>query len=185
MSFLLTLVALLAASAAFDIEQPMTLKQAACLDISLYTCELDPKYFDYTVAQLEQWIDTLANADQIALDIQVLRQVAALVENAKFSINQIDKASFLQIHDHLELLNKLHLNWAKCQVDDILDTVKQFQTQTVNSSRAQLAQTILDKIYFMIATMNDYLQQVNQASVTPSDLQNKIDQLQKVKQECQ
>jgi hypothetical protein len=81
--------------------------------------------------ELTKWLDVIKNADQIEKDIQVLCTVAALIEKARFNINQIDNlAVFIQLDDTVSSLNMVHSFWAKCQVDDILKLLKEMNFQS-------------------------------------------------------
>lgn len=106
---------LLALGLCLDSEKGMTLSQARDLRMELFTCDVDPRYFDFAITEVSKWLEVVEHAEQLASDIEVLRRVFRLVEKAK--------VGFAFIQTQLTLSSE----YAKCRVSELLKYMEQMQ----------------------------------------------------------
>jgi hypothetical protein len=76
-----------------DLSRGMSLRQVSCLRVDLFTCQLELKYFDFSLLELAKWIEVLTHRDEIQKDLLVLQQVAGLIQKARFNINQVESVA--------------------------------------------------------------------------------------------
>jgi len=56
-----------------DLSKGMSLRQVSCLRIDLFTCQLDVKYFEFSILELEKWLEVIENQEQISKDLLILK----------------------------------------------------------------------------------------------------------------
>lgn len=170
-----------------DLSRGMSLRQVACLRVDLFTCQLELKYFDFSILELAKWIEVVSHRDQIQKDLLVLQQVAGLIQKARFNINQVESVAVLAQLDESDTvasLNALKSNWAHCQVQDILQLLKDMNFQSTNSQKLLLADKILEKLNFMIVELTRFLKEADEYQTDPQLLEQKLQDIQTKKLQC-
>lgn len=61
----------------------LTIDEAEYLSVARFRCDMDPKFFDYTVLELTKWADVIDKREFLNRDLQIISQVIKLVEKAK------------------------------------------------------------------------------------------------------
>jgi len=48
------------------------LEEAECLNVARFQCSMDPKFYDYTILELQKWIDVIERRDYLRRDLAII-----------------------------------------------------------------------------------------------------------------